>query len=141
MNGFRLEILTPEREFYSGECVSLVIQLEDGMLGIMAGHTPMTAAIPDGEISFSKPDGEKVICAVTGGMINVSREYVRLLCGTALLPEEIDADAERRAIEEAKMRLGREQSKREYLMTRLAIAKSINMLRVKTRAEDQGKNL
>ena len=42
---FHLEILSPERTFYNGDCVSLMVPISDGMLGIMAGHTPLTAAI------------------------------------------------------------------------------------------------
>ena len=54
---FQLEILTPERAFYRGECISVIVPVSDGMLGIMANHTPMTAAITDGEVVFTLPDG------------------------------------------------------------------------------------
>ena len=57
---FHLEILSPERTFYNGDCVSLMVPISDGMLGIMAGHTPLTAAIVDGEVTFVKPDGTRV---------------------------------------------------------------------------------
>ena len=69
---FQLEILTPERAFYRGECISVIVPVSDGMLGIMANHTPMTAAITDGEVVFTLPDGSKIPCAVTQGMIDVS---------------------------------------------------------------------
>ena len=36
---FQLEILTPERAFYRGECISVIVPVSDGMLGIMANHT------------------------------------------------------------------------------------------------------
>lgn len=62
---FQLEILTPERAFYRGECISVIVPVSDGMLGIMANHTPMTAAITDGEVVFTLPDGSKIPCAVT----------------------------------------------------------------------------
>ena len=68
---FQLEILTPERAFYRGECISVIVPVSDGMLGIMANHTPMTAAITDGEVVFTLPDGSKIPCAVTQGMIDV----------------------------------------------------------------------
>ena len=51
---FQLEILTPERAFYRGECISVIVPVSDGMLGIMANHTPMTAAITDGEVVFTQ---------------------------------------------------------------------------------------
>ena len=68
---FQLEILTPERSFYRGECISVIVPVSDGMLGIMANHTPMTAAITDGEVVFTLPDGSKIPCAVTQGMLSL----------------------------------------------------------------------
>ena len=72
MTTFHLELLSPERAFYSGDCTSLIVPVSDGMMGVMANHSPMTAAIFDGQLSFTKPDGETVICAVTRGLLDVS---------------------------------------------------------------------
>ena len=138
---FHLEILTPERPFYRGDCTYLTVQLHDGMMGVMAGHSPLTAALPDGEISFTKPDNEKVICAVASGMIDVGRKDVRLLCGSALLPEEIDAEEERRALAEAELKIKQKQSKRDYMLTKVAIAKSLNKLRVKNHGDKFNNNV
>ena len=134
MKEFHLEILTPERPFYRGNCLSLTIPTGDGSIGILAGHSPLTAAIPDGEISFVRPNGERVVCAVSRGMADVGKDGVRLLCGSALLPEEIDEEAERLALEEAELNIKKQQGHREYAMTKLAIANSMNKLRVKNRS-------
>ena len=102
---FQLEILTPERAFYRGECISVIVPVSDGMLEIMANHTPMTAAITDGEVVFTLPDGSKIPCAVTQGMIDVSAARVRVLCDSALHPDEINAEAERKQAEAAALKL------------------------------------
>ena len=44
MKTFHLEILSPERSFYRGACVSLIVPISDGMIGIQAGRAPLTAA-------------------------------------------------------------------------------------------------
>lgn len=130
MDTFYLEILSPERVFYKGECHSLVIPISDGMIGIMAHHTPLTAAIPDGEISFTKPDGERVICAVTRGMADVNDNRVRVLCESALTPDEIDTEAERREAETAKNELKKKQSHKDYLLWQFSFNKAVNRLKV-----------
>ena len=104
---FQLEILTPERAFYRGECISLIVPVSDGMLGIMANHTPMTAAITDGEVVFTLPDGSKTPCAVTQGMIDVSASRVRIL------------------------KLREKLGHRDYVLSKLTFAKATNHLRVK----------
>ena len=79
MKSFHLEILSPERNFYTGECISLVVPISDGMLGIMAGRTPLTAAISDGEVIFTLPDGTRRVCAVADGMVDVSGGAARIV--------------------------------------------------------------
>lgn len=131
MNTFYLEILSPKRAFYKGECRSLSMPISDGMLGIMANHSPLTAAIMDGEVHFTKPDGEDVVCAVTRGMADVSDNRVRILCESALAPDEIDERAERKSMEEALNELKKKQSRRDYLIWELSFKQAANRLKVK----------
>ena len=119
---FQLEILTPERAFYRGECISVIVPVSDGMLGIMANHTPMTAAITDGEVVFTLPDGSKIPCAVTQGMIDVSAARVRVLCDSALHPDEINAEAERKQAEAAALKLREKLGHRDYVLSKLTFA-------------------
>ncbi len=133
MNTFYLEILSPDRAFYRGECLSLVMPTGDGMRGIMANHTPMTASIADGEVKFKKPDGEVLVCAVTQGMVDVTDNRVRLLCESALAPDEIDAEAERRAAEEALLEMKKKQSQRDFALWQLSFQKAVNHLRIKNK--------
>lgn len=131
MKTFQLEILTPERVFYQGECVSLIIPISDGMLGIMANREPITASITNGEGQYTKPDGEKVVFSVSGGMIDVHDNRVNLLCDYALLPEEIDEENERKKAECARAELANKQSKRDYKLSKLMLSNAINNLKIK----------
>ena len=128
---FHLEILSPDRAFYVGDCLSLVIPISDGMLGIMAHHTPITAAIVDGEVTFVKPDGTRVPCAVSQGMVDVSEKRVQLLCESALRPDEINEEAERRQAKEAWLKMREKQGHRDYVLSQLTFAKAVSHLRVK----------
>ena len=131
MKTFELEILTPERPFFNGECVSITLPLTDGMIGIMAGHSPLTAAVDNGRISFTDPDGNVRICAVSRGMVNVSSSRVRVLCESAVYPEDIDEEAERLRMQEAEIEMRKRQSYEDYMVSQLAFAKSFNLLKVK----------
>ena len=136
MNTFHLEILSPERVFYKGDCVSMVFPTNRAMMGVMANHSPLSAAIPDGVITFTKPDGEKIVCAVTRGMVDVGENRVILLCESALAPDEIDEEAERREIELSKMEMKKTQSKKDYKLWKLSFDKSVNRLKVKKKQND-----
>ena len=131
MSRFRLEILTPTRVFYQGDCQSLVVPISDGMMGIRAGHMPMTASVAFGEAYYIQPDGEKTVFSISGGILDVANHTVRLLCESALLPEEIDEEAARISAENARLELEKEQSHADYLMSRLMLNNAINNLKVK----------
>ena len=128
---FHLEILSPERSFYRGACVSLIVPISDGMIGIQAGRAP--AAIEDGEVRFTLPDGEQRVCAVADGMVDVSETDVHILCESALAPEEIDAEAERQKMEEARLALAERMAYKDYLLSQLTFARAFNKLRIKAK--------
>ena len=131
MTPFHLEILTPERAFFVGDCVSLMIPVSDGMLGIMAGHSPITAAIHDGCVNFTLENGDKKYCAVSRGILNVDKTGARLLCDYAVSPENIDEESERLEIEEATLALREKQSHVDYVTSQLTLAKALNNLKIK----------
>ncbi len=131
MNSFYLEILTPERIFYRGDCLSLIVPITDGMLGIQANREPITASVTAGEAYYTKPSGEKILFSISGGMIDMEHNRASLLCEYALLPEEIDEEKERREAEEARSELAKKQSERDYKLHKLMLNNAINNLKIK----------
>ena len=87
----------------------------------------------DGQLSFTKPDGETVVCAVTRGMLDISGGNATALCGEIILPDEIDEEREMRFVEKASERLKRRQSHNDYLMSKLSLADAMSNLEVKRR--------
>ena len=57
MNTFKLEVLTPRREFYSGDVEAVTIVLEDGEMTLLKDHEPMLAALEIGEMRIKTADG------------------------------------------------------------------------------------
>lgn len=131
MKTFQLEILTPERVFYRGECASLIVPITDGMLGVMANREPITASLTNGEAYYTNTNGEKVLFSISGGMIDVENNVAKVLCEYALLPEEIDEERERKEAEKARSELRKEQSKRDYMLSKIMLSNAINNLKVK----------
>ena len=141
MKTFHLEILSPERTFYTGDCVSLVVPISDGMLGIQADRAPLTAAVNDGEVRFTLPDGTQRVCAVSSGMVDVSTENVRLLCESVLAPEEIDEAKERRALDAAQLALSERMAYKDYVLSQLAFMQAFTKLRVKRKGGSTASNV
>ena len=47
---FNLLVVTPEREFFSGEAIYVSVQSIAGSLGVMHGHVPMVSALDVGAL-------------------------------------------------------------------------------------------
>ena len=88
-------------------------------------------SVPYRFVIFTLPDGSKIPCAVTQGMIDVSAARVRVLCDSALHPDEINAEAERKQAEAAALKLREKLGHRDYVLSKLAFVKATNHLRVK----------
>lgn len=133
MDTFHLEILSPECPFYKGDCVSLILPISDGMIGIMAHHPAMTAVIGDGMVKFTLPGGEERKCMVSKGMFDISKNDARLLCDAAAAPEEWEKELSRRKEEEARIEEDEKKARRDFMKTQLSIARTINALKLRNR--------
>ncbi len=138
MDSFHLEILSPERPFYVGDAVSLVVPVSDGMMGVMAHHEPMTAAIMDGTATFTLVDGTVKECVMSRGMLDISQNDARLLCDSVLAPEELEEAYAREAAQEETLKEQEKQALRDYRRAQLAFANAVNTL--KNKQKDSMKN-
>lgn len=131
MDVFMLHILAAERNFYEGECESLIVPITDGQYGIQSKHKNMVAAIVPGILEFSKPGGERVTAAVSQGILIVADNDVRLLVDTVETPEEIDENRARAAADAAREAILQKKSIQEYKTAQMRIAREMNRLKLK----------
>ena len=99
-----VEIVTPYGMFFEGPAEMVIITSKDGQIGIMAGHTPMIAALTPGEIRI-KVDGTWRSLAATNGYAEIGAELVIIVVNAAEWPEQIDLKRARDALERADQRL------------------------------------
>ena len=132
MNSFHLCILAADKPFYDGECVSLVIETDDGSYGVQAYHHNMIAAIISGTVSFRRSETEPAeYAAVSQGIMKVEDNDVLILADTAERPDEIDANRAREDAEEAKEILLQKRSIREYKEAESRLARALTRIKTK----------
>ena len=127
---FYLEIISVDRQFYIGLAEGLILPIQDGQYGILAGHEPTVTAIEPGELKY-KVNGQWQLAAVSGGFAEITPEYAVVLISSAEHPEEIDINRAEAARERAEERLRHKQSVVEYYNSKAALARA--MARLKTR--------
>ena len=100
MATLRVEIVSAEREIYSGEANSVVAPASMGEVGIYPRHTPLITYLRPGEVRVDA-DGEELSFYVSGGMLEVQPGQVTVLSDTAMRGADLDEakaeEAKRRA--------------------------------------------
>lgn len=138
MRSFALEIVTPDRVFYTGPAQSLTVDTPLGKMGVLYQHEPVVAALAPSEIKVIIADKERrAVC--TGGFLEVLGEKVYIFAQSIEWLEEIDAQRAQEALERAKRHLEaaqRENNKYEIQRHVWALERAQARLRsLKGRAE------
>ena len=96
MATMHVELVSPERELWSGEAKSVFARTLEGELGILPGHAPLFGAlVHGGVVRIDEEDGESLSVAVRGGFLSVADNRVAVLTEWAELGTEVDVDAVR----------------------------------------------
>ena len=103
MAKLRVELVSPERELWSGEAEMVLARTLDGEIGILPGHSPVLGVMVDGSVVRIDPTdgGESITAMVSGGFLSVASDEVSLLAEYAELGGEIDVAAAREEYERA----------------------------------------
>ena len=128
LNAFYLTILSPERTFFDGAGVSLVVPTLDGLYGIQAWHEDVVLAVVPGTMVFLTEKEEEYIAAVSGGVLKMEHNRVLLLLDTVELADEIDALRAERAAAEAAELLTQKRSAQEHSLARQRMARAMSRM-------------
>lgn len=105
----QLQIITAEREVFSGEVDAMVAPGVAGQLGILPNHAPLMTLLQPGELMV-RTGGEESYLALTGGYIEVLGNQVIILADAAEDVDEIDEARAQEAIERAQQRIANRTS-------------------------------
>ena len=128
---FHAIILEADGTFYEGPLESLILPIEDGLIGIKAGHSNLISAIVPGMLTYRIPEQKDQYAAISGGLLKVEEGEVLILAETIERPEEIDVERARRAEDAAREALLQKRSVREFRLAKFDLARTVNRLKVK----------
>jgi F-type H+-transporting ATPase subunit epsilon len=98
-----VELVSAERQIWSGEAGFVVARTLDGELGILPGHVSLLGVLAEGfTVRITGGDaGAGVEVAAHGGFLSVSDDDVTILAEIAELSSDIDVARARAALERA----------------------------------------
>ena len=124
-NGFKLQIISPDRVFYEGEVSKLELNTSEGEVGIYKRHMPMTMIIVPGVMIITQDDGEVKEAALHGGFLEVLPDKVTIMAEVVEWPEEIDVQRAEEAKKRAERRLAEHPDGLDVLRAETALHRAI----------------
>lgn len=121
---FDLEIITPDRVFWSGKASMLELNTTEGQVGIYRRHIPMTMIIEPGIVKIHL-EGELKEAAVHAGFIEILPDRITMMAEVAEWPDEIDINRAKEAEQRAERRLQAHDPRIDMSRAELALKKSI----------------
>jgi F-type H+-transporting ATPase subunit epsilon len=88
-----LDIVSAEREIYSGVVEMVIATGEYGELGITPGHAPLLTVLKPGEVRITHQSGRQDVYYVSGGMLEVQPYYVTILADEVERADHLDEAA------------------------------------------------
>ena len=125
LNKFQLEVISPERVFYTGEVEMVELTTTEGDIGILAGHIPLTTIVAPGVLTISEPENQTREAAVLEGFMEITQEKVTILAQSCEWPDEIDVDRAKEARDRAERRLKSSDANINMARAELALRKSL----------------
>jgi F-type H+-transporting ATPase subunit epsilon len=104
-----VEVVSAEKQLFSGEAKELYARALDGEIGIMPGHQPAVIALDIGPVNVRLEDGTNERIAVHNGFLYVGRDKTIVLADTAELASEIDTARAEAKVRELEHKLDREE--------------------------------
>ena len=126
---FRLEIISPDKMFYTNDVVMAEYNTTEGEVGIYAGHIPMTQIIAPGRLTITEESGQK-IAALLSGFVEITPEKVTILAEAVEWPENIDVERAKEAKIRAERRIGSGKDDVDMARAELALKKALIRLSV-----------
>ncbi len=126
---FNLDILTPERKFFSEEVEMVILKTPEGEMGILKGHVPMVVAVGIGPVKIKK-DGEWQEAFLSDGFMEIKQDKTIIMTDSAEWPNEIDINRAKAAKERAEERLRRQLDRVEHIRSQAALARALARLKV-----------
>src|SRR3989338_5131093 len=106
----RLDIVSAEKQIFSGEAVMIFVTGEMGELGIAPGHSQLLTSLRPGYVRAVLPDKEEEVFYISGGMLEVQPYIATVLADTVIRADDIDEAAALSAKEQAEKSLAGKMS-------------------------------
>ena len=123
------DIVSAEKQLFSGLVELVVAAGVEGDLGVMPGHAPLLTRLKPGPVRVKKQNGDEEVFYVSGGFLEVQPKLVTVLADTAERAQDMDGTQAEEARQRAKEALEGKNADMDYSRAAITLAEASARLR------------
>ncbi|MFZ1642818.1 MAG: F0F1 ATP synthase subunit epsilon [Candidatus Contendobacter sp.] len=123
-----VDIVSAEKELFSGAAEMVTAPGELGELGILPRHSQLLTRLKPGQVRVRLLGGEEQLFYVSGGLLEVQPHVVTILSDTAERAKDLDEVAAKAAKQRAEQVIADSRSEFEFARAKAELAEAIAQL-------------
>ncbi|MFZ4789430.1 MAG: F0F1 ATP synthase subunit epsilon [Candidatus Competibacteraceae bacterium] len=123
-----VDIVSAEKELFSGVAEMVTAPGELGELGILPRHSQLLTRLKPGQVRVRLQGGEEQLFYVSGGLLEVQPSLVTILSDTAERAKDLDEAAAQSAKHRAEQVLADHRSEFEFARAKAELAEAVAQL-------------
>ncbi len=123
-----VDIVSAEKEIWSGAASMVFAPGELGELGIAPRHCPLLARLKPGEVRVKDENDYEESFFISGGVIEIQPHVVTILADTAVRAEDLDEAAAIEAKQRAEESMANRKSDMDYARAKAELAELAAMI-------------
>ena len=127
-SSIQCDIVSAERDIFSGEIEMLVANGSLGELGVIHGHAPLLTTLRPGPVRIVFSSGEEEVFYVSGGFLEIQPGVVSILADTAIRADDVDEAAAEEARREAEIAMENQAGELDYGRASAQLAEAVAQL-------------
>jgi F-type H+-transporting ATPase subunit epsilon len=126
----RLDIVSAEKQIFSGEVEMIFVTGEMGELGIAPGHSQLLTTLRPGFVRVLMAGKKEEVFYISGGMLEVQPYIASVLADTAMRADDLDEAEAVKAKEQAEKILSGKTSSIDVAKATVELAEAVAQIRI-----------
>ena len=123
-----ISFISQEKTLFEGEAKMVVMDGQEGQLGIVKGHSPLLVILKPGPVRMIQESGEEVFFT-NGGFAEVQPESITILVDSAVRADDLDEAKILKAKEEAEKLPKDKKDQKDFAEVSSQLNQSLSQLR------------
>jgi F-type H+-transporting ATPase subunit epsilon len=123
-----VDIVSAEKEIWSGPATMVFAPGEMGELGIAPRHTPLLTRLKAGEVRVQDQQGKDESFFISGGILEIQPHVVTVLSDTAIRADDLDEAAALDAKKRAEEAVSNRNSDMDFAKAKVELAEAAAMV-------------